>query len=143
MKPLAGVAWLQPLTSALFAAKLQVTFPLFTPPLTDACEALLGFSDQTRRLPRMLVKIAFAAVCTGLAVALHGIGNLTSAMAVTGYLFSTNTTLILPTAFYLKLMRFQLHWTRIFLSGVIFLSGFAIMFGGVWHTVTQVMDLVH
>lgn len=138
-----GVAWLQPLTSVLFAAKLQVTFPLFTPPLTDACEGLLGFTYQTGKLPRMLVKVAFAAACTVIAVILQELGNLTAAMTLTGYIFSTSTTLILPTAFYLKLTQCQLHWSRILLCALILLTGVVIMIAGLWNSADQAIASMH
>jgi len=140
LRPLPGAAWLQALTSILFAAKLQVTFPLFTPPLIDMCEACLGFTPQTRKSARMLVKVAFAAACTVAAVLLQSWGGLTTAMNFTGYFFSTCTTLILPTAFYLKLTGCQLHWSRVLMCIVIGLAGVAIMISGVVTTISHAVS---
>jgi len=137
LKPVSSMLWMQTLTSVLFAAKLQVTFPLFTPPLTDECEAWLGFSPQTGRLPRILVKLVFAVGCAAIAVLLQWSGNLTVAMTFTGYVFSTNTTLILPTVFYLKLTQCQLPWSRILLSSIICLIGVVIMVAGLIDTAAK------
>jgi vesicular inhibitory amino acid transporter len=100
-QPIEGLGFLPVFAAAAFALKLQLSFPLFTTPLLAAIEDGMGCSGNVPSALKFAWRLLFMAGITGIAILLQD--YMAELVNLTGSLFATQTALILPCVFYMKL----------------------------------------
>jgi len=137
MHMIPGLGYLRPLTAVFLIVKLQSAFPLCSQPLVDEIEAVMRFTEDTSCIAKVLVKVSLIAIATVLTVVLRD--DMHAVMGLTGALFAMSTSLVLPTAFYIKLKRKGLPFWQVAVLGLMCAGGVCFQLLGTLSAVKELL----
>jgi amino acid permease len=132
-----GKAFLYMVATAFFYINIQFSFPLFALGLVTASELGLNIARRGFAI-RTLWKITFLAFTTGIAVLLKDC--MAPVLSLVGCFCATNTCLLFPMIFTLKLRKTS-RMNKVVI-GFALIYGFYTLIFGSYHNVTVIMDML-